>query len=335
MSAPLSAPPSAICSSAARPPDHRSVTASPGHASRRRSRAARRRRVVPEPGPHARPAYRWRRRRPRPRTPAPAPGARPRRASSPRGSSPLAISVSRAAARATTPVGPGERAQRQQLAVHDGGAQQRRGAGRRRRTRPASASSRAGAASRGRPRSSSGTTPRAASTCSRASTCRGARGHRSTRPPSALGDPQRALQDRIGDRAGAHVLQVVRMRPPARRWPPRTRRLTSAATCPPCRRSARCRSAASTRSRAVVERRPRRRPDRAAGRADRRSPATLTADRRDGRAKPWRAQMQLGSGKIRAGPITADQPLGAARRRALRAATPRRAPPARTSVRPK
>ena len=65
-----------------------------------------RRRVVLQPRPQRRRACRWRTRRPTRRTPARAPGARPPARSARAGRSPLAISVSRAAARATTPFGP-------------------------------------------------------------------------------------------------------------------------------------------------------------------------------------------------------------------------------------
>ena len=75
----------------------------------------------------------------------------------------------------------------QQLAVHHGGQHQRRRPSCRRRPAPASASSRAATTGSvtGRPSSASGTTSRAASTCSLASTCRGARGQSSASPASA------------------------------------------------------------------------------------------------------------------------------------------------------
>ena len=94
--------------------------------------------------------------------------------------------------------------------------------------------------------SRSGTIPRAASRCSRASTWRGARRHRGARAGSSRAHPQRSLHHRVGDRAGAYLRQVVAL--PLERGAGHRRRagLTSAATGPPAG-AAPCRSAASHR----------------------------------------------------------------------------------------
>ena len=105
----------------------------------------------------------------------------------------------------------GEGPQVEQLTVHDGGEHQR--GDRRRRRRPGRPARRAGrpttGSATGRPSSASATTSRAASTCSRASACRGAFGHRSVKPGQRPGHPQRALEHRLGDGAGADRLAFV------------------------------------------------------------------------------------------------------------------------------
>ena len=89
-------------------------------------------------------------------------------------------------------------------------------------TTPHSASSRAATPGR-RPGGRAvrrGTTSRAASRWSRASTCRGAVRHgRPGRQVSALA-PQRTLDHRVGDRPGAYLRQVEAAACPAPRWRP-------------------------------------------------------------------------------------------------------------------
>ena len=103
---------------------------------------------------------------------------------------------------------PGERAQRDQLGVHDRGQQQRRGvlvagdqAGQ--RVDPVGAGGRAGPGRRRVRRRA------AASTCSLARTWRGARGQRSTRPPTPSATRSAPCTHRVGDRAAAYVVEVV------------------------------------------------------------------------------------------------------------------------------
>ena len=149
---------------------------------------------------------------------------------------------------------PGEGAQRQQLAVHDGGQHQRGDLG--------AAGDQAGqgvepgrdhrVGHRPAQLGFAATTSRAASTCSRASAWRGAFGQRSLSPGSAPATRSAPWSDGVGDGAGPDRLALVG-RPSRAALATAERRLTSAATWPPWRRSARWRSAWSTRSRAALD----------------------------------------------------------------------------------
>ena len=119
---------------------------------------------------------------------------------------------------------PGERAQRQQLAVHDGGQHQRRDRGaagdQPGQSRPAGRAT-TGSATGPPQLGVRRTTSRAASTCSRASTWRGAFGQRSLSPGSAAAT--RSAPCSTGSvTVPARTASRSYAGPPARRWPPRS-----------------------------------------------------------------------------------------------------------------
>ena len=181
-------------------------------APHRRSRRSRPPRWSPPPRSAAarsapRRPYRWRRRRTRPGTPARGTGGRPRSRAGRAASSPRPIRVSRAAARATIPAGPanGRKVSNsactiaasssggvRSLSDHEGGQRvDPLGAG----GQPAQVGRRDDAAG-GEHVQPGEDLPRR------------------TRPQvdqagQALGDPQGALQDRVGHRSRAYLLQVV------------------------------------------------------------------------------------------------------------------------------
>ena len=205
---------------------------------------------------------------PKPRRPCPVLLARRRCPTSgtarPLGSSPVATAASRAAARATTPSaepnGASASSSPWTTATTTGaGAEVPRS-----RDRPAARAGRDLRRRRGRPRSGSAARSAAASTCSRASACRGAAPR--ARRPGLLRDAHRPSQHRIGDGvvAAAHRPGAVE-----RRRRPRARAGSPPPRSPANRGGSPGGCAARPARRGPVRRRRRRPAAPRAGRADR------------------------------------------------------------------